>query len=131
MKTLFHQHLLVKAWVNNAPTSEESLNSWLRELVSCIDMKICIEPRSQYVDAPGNRGLTGQIGIETSHIAIHIWDEEKPGMLQMDVYSCKCFDTKTVIDKIAEWNLTKYECMTIDRNEEFSIKEHSVVILGR
>ena len=30
--------------------------------------------------------------IETSHIVIHIWDEPEPGILQLDIYSCKEFD---------------------------------------
>ena len=123
MESLFHQHLLIKAWVKEAPKSEETLNEWLRNLASAIDMKVCIEPRSKYVDTPGNKGLTGQIGIETSHIAIHVWDEEVPGMLQFDVYSCKKFDITTVLSKINEFKTVRLEYMVIDRNNEFVIKE--------
>ena len=32
--------------------------------------------------------------IETSHIAMHIWDEPKPALMQFDVYSCGEFDVK-------------------------------------
>ena len=129
MKTLFHQHVLIKAYVTNPPRSEETINNWLTDLVSAIDMKICISPRSVYVDAVGNRGLTGQVGIETSHIAIHVWDESNPGMVQMDVYSCKEFNPETVIQALTKFNLVRYELMLIDRNDGFVIKDHKTVSL--
>jgi len=116
-----HQHLLIRATVSNAPKSSEVLNEWLTRLVGSIDMKVCIEPRSVYVSEPGNEGLTGQIGIETSHIAIHIWDYESPALVQMDVYSCRNFLEQTVRDAIGEWGLDSYESMMIDRSETFSV----------
>ena len=116
-----HQHLLVKATVNNAPTSAESLNDWLCNLVSAINMKVCIEPRSVYVDVEGNKGLTGQIGIETSHIAIHIWDEESPATVQMDVYSCRCFEEVTVKEALEQWGLVSYESLMLDRADGFKV----------
>lgn len=103
------------------------MNQWLRDLVSAIDMKVCIEPRTVYVDTPGNRGLTAQIGIETSHIAIHVWDEDAPGMLQMDVYSCKPFEHETVLKAIRQFGMVGYEMMAIDRNEGFKVTEHNTV----
>ena len=129
MKNLFHLHLLVKCHVKNPPKSENATTQWLRELVSDINMKICIEPRACYVDAPGNRGVTAQVGIETSHVAIHVWDETDPGMIQMDVYSCSCFEPETVLKKLNEFGLVDYEMMVIDRNEGFSVKRHEKVSL--
>jgi S-adenosylmethionine/arginine decarboxylase-like enzyme len=122
MQKLFHQHLLIKAYVNNPPTSEDALNDWLTRLVAAINMKVVIPARSKYVVSEGNRGLTGQVGLETSHAAIHVWDDVVPGMLQMDVYSCSCFDTETVVDMIKEWDLISYEAMTIDRNDNFVVE---------
>ena len=37
---------------------------------------------------PGNRGVTAFAIIETSHIAMHIWDEPNPALVQLDVYTC-------------------------------------------
>ena len=125
-QALIHQHILVKARVLNAPKSAELLNTWLTELVAAIDMKICIEPRSVYVDTPGNRGLTGQVGIETSHIAIHVWDEEQPGNLQMDVYSCKTFDQKVVLAALAKFGMISYELMAINREKLFEVTDHII-----
>lgn len=123
MQKLFHQHLLVKAYVHEAPTTEYELNQWLRELVADIKMKLVIEPRSFYVTTPGNEGLTGQCGLETSHCSVHIWSDVKPNIVQMDVYSCKDFDVDTVIMKLKEWDLINYESMVIDRNDHFVVTE--------
>ena len=119
-----HKHLLAKAEVKSAPKNYRTLNDWLTRLVASIDMKICIEPRSIYVDEPGNKGLTGQVGIETSHIAIHIWDECSPAVVQMDVYSCKEFDESIIPKFLDEWGLVNYESLLIDRSGKgFSILE--------
>jgi S-adenosylmethionine/arginine decarboxylase-like enzyme len=124
MKDLFHLHLLVKCHVQNPPKDVEFLKKWFTELVSDINMKICIAPQARYVDVPGNRGLTGLVGIETSHSSIHVWDETDPGMIQMDVYSCSCFEPETVLNKLREFGLLDYEMMVIDRNDGFVVKAH-------
>lgn len=123
MSDLYHQHLLVKAYCKEAPTTEYELNQWMRELVADINMHLVIEPRSFYVKTPGNEGLTGQCGLSTSHLAVHLWTAIQPNLVQMDVYSCKCFDTQTVIEKLKEWDLISFECMTIDRNDNFIVTE--------
>lgn len=123
MSKLFHQHLLVKAYINNPPLNEFEIEDWLTRLVEAIGMKVVIAPRSVYVRTEGNRGVTAQIGLETSHAAIHVWDDVTPGILQMDVYSCKCFDNQVVIDMIKEFGLVSYESMTIDRNDNFVVQE--------
>ena len=116
-KQLFHQHLLIRAYVENPPVKEEVLNQWMTELVSDIGMKVVVPAKSKYVDAKGNEGLTGSINIETSHMAIHIWSEESLPKLEMDVYSCSCFETETILKKLNEWGLVKYHSMMVDRNE--------------
>ena len=126
MENLFHQHTLLKAYVTTPPRSEESLNTWLRDLVTAVGMKICIEPRSFYVSEPGNEGLTGQVGLCTSHAAIHVWDHEEPAMIQMDLYSCRAYEPKTLVDLVARWGLLSYEMMEIDRNDGFKVVGHSL-----
>jgi S-adenosylmethionine/arginine decarboxylase-like enzyme len=120
---VFHKQVIIKAYVNNAPqTDEKVLNSWLTQLVKDIKMKTILPARSKYVDTKNNAGLTGSINIETSHIAIHIWCEESPNLVQLDVYSCKDFDVKTVLKKLKEWDLVRYHYWVIDRNDkEFRI----------
>jgi S-adenosylmethionine/arginine decarboxylase-like enzyme len=121
---LFHQHVLIKAFVKDPPVKEAHLEKWLAELVSDIKMKIVIQPRAYFVDTKGNEGLTGSVNIETSHIAIHVWSEDKPPMIQMDVYSCTCFENQTVLNKLNEFGLLSYELMHIDRNDGFKVVDH-------
>jgi S-adenosylmethionine/arginine decarboxylase-like enzyme len=122
--SLFHQHLLVKALVSSPPRSEEALNAWLNALVAAINMNVCIAPRSFYVDTPGNEGLTGQIGLSTSHCAIHVWDHVIPALVQLDVYSCKEYEAQTVVNMLRNWGLISWELMEIDRNDTFKITKH-------
>lgn len=49
-------------------------------------------------------GITGFVVIAESHISIHTFPEKKEGpYLTFDVYSCKGFEPKEVIDMVKEW----------------------------
>jgi S-adenosylmethionine/arginine decarboxylase-like enzyme len=116
MKELYHQHLLLRAYVKNPPKEEIILNNWLTELVSDIKMVVVVPAKSAYVDTVGNEGLTGSINIQTSHIAIHIWDSLEIPKIEMDVYSCSCFELETILNKVNDWGLLSYHYMMVDRN---------------
>jgi S-adenosylmethionine/arginine decarboxylase-like enzyme len=87
---LTHQHSLLKIHTDKFFKSEEEMNDFLRRLVKHLKMDIILEPRSAYCGQPGNTGLTGQVGLVTSHACIHSWDEYN--YHEMDVYSCKAYD---------------------------------------
>ncbi len=55
-------------------------------------MNVLSGPHVAHVDTPGNRGLTGVAIIETSHVAVHIWDEASPALVQLDFYTCGTLD---------------------------------------
>ena len=97
-----HKHLIIRAEANKVPTDEEILIHWLKECIDFIGMKILMGPYVKYCKMEGNRGITGIAVIETSHIAIHIWDEPVPALIQMDVYSCADFDPYKIANKIKE-----------------------------
>ena len=120
-----HLHLLVKGYVKNPPKTAETLNVWLSELVSKVDMKVVAGPTSVYVDEPGNEGVTGTITLATSHAAIHVWDAEEPAMFQFDIYSCKDYDPNVVLNHIDNnFDLAEAYWSFIDRNknEFFELK---------
>lgn len=94
---LAHQHLILRAAVQSPPKCRTLIEDWLRLLVQEVDMKILMGPYSVYSEMIGNRGLTAACIIETSHCVLHSWDEEFPAMLQLDLYSCKCFEVDTII----------------------------------
>ena len=62
-------------------------------------------PIVAYSDKVGNRGLTGIVIIETSHIAFHSWDESLPAVIQLDIYSCKDFEPKHIFKELEVFNL--------------------------
>lgn len=110
-----HKHLIIRAEANNPPTSPAWVHSWLNHLVEKIGMKVCQGPVTAFVDVPGNRGVTGVVIIETSHIAIHVWDEGNPGLVQMDVYTCGPFDPNTIFNELGQFDLVKLEYKYFDR----------------
>jgi S-adenosylmethionine/arginine decarboxylase-like enzyme len=99
---LIHKHLIVRAEVNNPPKDVEKLTEWLKEFIESITMKIMLGPYVAYCNNEGNRGITGVAVIETSHIAIHVWDEPVPALVQFDVYSCADFDPYKIAEKIKQ-----------------------------
>ena len=118
---LDHKHLVLRAEVTECP-SHDSLNevlNWMKELIVKIDMKLMQGPTISYVDQPGNRGTTCMALIETSHIALHIWDETNPGLMQLDVYSCADFSPKDVFDEVEKmFDTKKIEYKFLDREKE-------------
>jgi S-adenosylmethionine/arginine decarboxylase-like enzyme len=91
------------------------IEEWLQELVDRIGMKVLSGPYAEYVHVPGNRGVTGLVIIETSHIAMHVWDEEQPGLMQLDVYTCGPLDPDIVFDALDEFVPVKVEYKYLDR----------------
>ena len=116
---VIHKHLLIRAEVNDPITEEKKLKKWLKNLVKKIDMKIIKGPYAGYVNKEGNRGLTGVVMIETSHVSIHIWDEEKPALVQCDVYSCAEFSASEVFAQFNMMEVVKMDYLLLDRAEVF------------
>ena len=78
-------------------------------------MKIIKGPYASYVTQEGNRGVTGVVMIETSHIAIHVWDEIDPALVQCDVYSCANFSSNEVLAEFIGMEVTKIDHIMLDR----------------
>ena len=116
---LVHHHLVVRAELAAPPTDPVYISIWKRNLVSAIGMKILMGPYAVYSDMPGNRGLTVATVIETSHIVLHVWDEESPGLMQLDVYSCAEFDKQTIFNAIQEFEPTHIDYKFLDRTGDF------------
>ena len=113
-----HKHLIIRAEVNRPPKSEKEIKQWLRKIVNKIDMKIIKGPYASYVTKEGNRGVTGVVMIETSHIAIHVWDEIDPALVQCDVYSCANFSSNEVLAEFIGMEVTKIDHIMLDRANE-------------
>ena len=118
-----HKHLIIRAEVNNPPKESSWVHGWLNQLVEKIGMKVCQGPITAYVDVPGNCGVTGVVIIETSHIAIHVWDEPNPALVQLDVYTCGPFNKELIFEELEQMDPVKIEWKYLDR--EFDLTEVS------
>ena len=97
---LEHKHIIIRATVKKPPTQTDVIKQWVRNLVKKLNMKPLGETVAVYVDKKGNRGLTCLQAIDTSHIAFHSWDEDKPALVQLDVYTCGHLNKQTVFDAL-------------------------------
>ena len=116
-----HKHLIVRADIGWCPQEEDlnKISDWIRSLIRKIDMKLLAGPYTTYVNEKGNKGMTSVAIIETSHIALHIWDEINPGLMQLDVYSCVDFNPQDIFDKVNElFKTVKIEYKFLDREKE-------------
>jgi len=126
-KVLEHKHLIVRAELNNPPKCAIEIQEWMKTLVDKIGMKILMGPYAIYSDMPGNRGLTAVTIIETSHIAMHVWDEDNPALMQLDVYTCSTLDINDVFEAIDEFVPIHTEYKYIDRENELTLLENGIV----
>ena len=120
MNLLVHKHLLVRAEVKTPIVNKNKAIKFLRKLIKAINMKAMYGPTASYCKMKGNRGVTAFAIIETSHIAMHIWDEVNPALVQLDVYSCADMDPNKVIEIInQELETVKIEYKFLDRDNDF------------
>ena len=116
-----HKHLIVRADIGWSPKEEDlnKVSDWIRSLIKKIQMKLLAGPYTTYVNELGNKGMTSVAIIETSHIALHIWDEINPGLMQLDVYSCADFTPQDVFDEVEKmFDTKKIEYKFLDREKE-------------
>ena len=121
LMTQQHKHLIVRADIGWCPEEEDlnKISDWVRGLIKKIEMKLLAGPYTTYVNDLGNKGMTSVAIIETSHIALHIWDEIKPGLMQLDVYSCADFNPQDIFDEVDEvFKTKKIEYKFLDREKE-------------
>jgi S-adenosylmethionine/arginine decarboxylase-like enzyme len=116
-----HLQQIIIGQVTKPPTDVDAVKKFMCDLVESIGMKRLIEPQAVYVEAVGNRGMTSCVLIETSHIAWHVWDEQTPGLLQFDLYTCGDLIPEQVLGIVQEFfGLSKYSVKVFDRAQEFT-----------
>jgi S-adenosylmethionine/arginine decarboxylase-like enzyme len=117
-----HNHLLLNGAATKPPRDEAETIEWMRKLVESIDMKIIQGPYASYVTKEGNRGLTAVVMIETSHIAMHVWDETDPGFMQFDLYTCSTLPVEKVIKNLEDhFGLFNHSVLVLERSDGFKI----------
>ena len=116
---LQHKHLIVRSEVNLPPKNEVQIIKWAKDLIEKIGMKIMMGPYAKYCEMEGNRGITCVTIIETSHVAIHVWDEQSPALVQLDVYTCSDLEKNIVFDALKQFKPVKTDHKYLDR--EFNL----------
>jgi len=115
---LEHKHLIVRAKMNKPPSDENEFSNWMLRLIEALDMELFMGPFVKYSNMHGNQGLTGVAVISTSSITAHFWDAVKPGLGQIDVYSCKDVNPQVVFAMLQEFEPTYLDYIFIDRDIE-------------
>ena len=118
---LVHKHLLLKAEVHKPIVNEKRATIFLERLISEINMKTMFGPVARYCNMKGNKGVTAIAIIETSHVAIHVWDEQSPALLQLDVYTCSDLDKELVFESLKQFNPVKTNYKYLDREKELKL----------
>ena len=115
-----HKHFILRAEINHPPKEKDMqrISNWMFFLVKDIGMKILFGPKISYVRQEGNKGLTGFAIIETSHVALHVWEEPNPALLQLDVYTCGPFKPEVVLKSIREFIPVKIQWKYLDRETD-------------
>lgn len=128
--TPMHQHLLIKARIKEPLNDVDVFKEMLKLLVLRLGMIAVTPPQARYIDTPGNEGMTGSINLATSHIALHIWDDDL--RLMADIYSCCPYDSDSIVKYLGFFfgGYSELEYIVIDRDtfnvtDAFSDKEVS------
>ncbi len=122
-----NKHILVTGYIAEAPGPEYvyTLQDWFNRLVEAVDMKVLIDPICVWCNDEGNEGVTGMVGITTSHSSIHFWSGE-PSYYKFDLYSCKDFALESVAEMLKELGTYKFTYTIVDRTDD----EHPVTDSG-
>ena len=117
-----HNHVLINGYTLLPPTDEKQTIAWMQQLVDSIGMKTIQGPFASYVTKEGNRGLTAAVMIETSHIAMHVWDESDPAFMQFDLYTCSTLPVEKVIKNLEDhFGLFNHSVLVLERSDGFKI----------
>ena len=119
-------HLIIDGFGGNPRIleSEELIYQLLDHYPSRIGMtKIAPPYVLRYLGSkPEDWGISGFVLIAESHISIHTFPERC--YVNIDVFSCKDFDSEQVIKDIqAKFELTELRSYLLDRGLEYSHKE--------
>lgn len=126
---LQHKHLILRALVEKPFNDVEAAKQWLVTIIESIGMKVATSPTlienpiGFYCDTPGNQGLTAIGILETSHIAIHFWDNVSPAVVHFDLYSCSDFDVSQIVEFLAPLGIVELRGKFLDREENLPILE--------
>jgi S-adenosylmethionine/arginine decarboxylase-like enzyme len=128
-QVLEHKFIVIRAFVKKPPLKgdEGKLTTWLEDLIGRMKMKILAGPFVRHVDVEGNRGLTGCTLIETSHVALHVWDEPDPALMMLHIYTCGAIDPAWVLPALDQFEPVTVEWKLEDHEHGFQLLKYDLV----
>lgn len=113
--------------------------NWLKELPAKLGMDVLFPPYCHdFVNVnPLESGVTGIVGLTTSHASIHTYpymhcqdDPNTVGIAFVDVFSCLPFDTDLVVEDFkATFGGEDLRVTVVERGDRFPIhREHTAMV---
>lgn len=130
---LKHKHLIISLSVKWPPKDHEEVKAFQSFLIKRVGMKIAKadsileNPIAYYCETPGNMGVTGVGILETSHTAIHVWEEEYPAKMEFDLYSCSEFDIEHVVGMMMTFGILSGNFYVLDRDSRLVIIDSGTI----
>lgn len=118
---LQHNHLIVRAEIDNPPKDTKEVELWFSQLVSDLGMKTLYGPVAVYSELKNNEGMTGFVILTTSHAAFHTWDAIEQPVMQLDIYTCSNLDLNVAWRALEQFEPVHVEYKFLDR--EFGLVE--------
>ena len=113
------QHLMVDGLASNLPLLRDgaALCAFLQRLVTLLSMEIMSGPLVAKATHFGPlAGVPAVVIISESHVAIHTWPEREDFNFNIDVFSCRPFDTGLVLHYIgSELRPTQLSRLVVER----------------
>ncbi|CAA2141419.1 S-adenosylmethionine decarboxylase [Hyphomicrobium sp. ghe19] len=118
-----HKQVIIRAEVDwwYHPHQDAQFTHWLENLIDTQNMKIMSGPHVAYCHRPMLEGWSGVVIIETSHVAIHVWDKTDPVLVQLDFYTCGQMNVTAIIEALKAFGLKNYETILLDREYQLEI----------
>ena len=116
---LHHIHLIATVHALHPIDDVDTFNIWMQELIDLVDMQTFIAPVTKRCDEPPfNIGCSSHAMLTTSHCSAHSFlKADGSGVINFDLYSCKCFDVEKVLAHFEIMAPTSINYMVIDRND--------------
>ena len=132
------RHIIIDAWTQESRLINDPhlVGDVLNELVELVGMKIlrpaevvAVSLDPAVTDGEDDGGVTGTVILTTSHGSIHTWPLR--GHISFDLFSCKEFNVKTVIDFLSnKFKLTGGQIRSIKRSHELDNKKAWDIVGG-
>lgn len=112
-----HKHLIVHAHVDNPPVKkdEKFVEQWLTDIVHSMGMEVLRAASAEYCEQEGNRGMTADVLITTSHMVLHTWDECDQPFIEFDIYTCSELDPNMAFKALEAFGAKNISYKFLDR----------------